>query len=105
MVLVGVQVGVFVGGIVEDLDFLAHISRIAFQRGVDAEAVVCARRQLKLEPEVEIAVFSFGKQVAATAAAFGLDHNHPILNDIRLLVAHPAVEVFAIEKDGEDWFR
>src|SRR5689334_1882237 len=68
-ILGGAQAGVLRGAVVEDLDFHSFVSnRAATQRSPDSDAIVRTGLELELQPQDEIRIIFFRKQVAATAA-------------------------------------
>jgi hypothetical protein len=95
--------GVFFGRVVEDLNFQAGIGGIgalSFDGGglADADAVVCAGRELELKLEMEVAVLFVGIEISL---AFGTGDDGVFLDVVAVLPAVPAGKGLAVEEGGE----
>ena len=92
MVLIGTQVFEFVGRVVQDLQFHAHIGGVALRRRADAQAVVGAWGELEIEGEVKIRILLGRVEIAA-----GLAQDLAVFYDVTLGVTYPAGQILAIE--------
>ena len=97
VVLRGMQLGVFLGGVIEHLQFAhTNIGGIAFAGVTNGEAVIAAGGQLDLHPHDKVAVVFLGINGAAFA---GLALDGAVGDLIVVNRSGPTGEVFAVE-DG-----
>ena len=104
MVLVNVQVLIYFGIVVEDLQFHALVCRVAFEWRPDPEPVVGAGGKQEVEAEIEIAVLIFRVKVATATSFRWSYHQFIVLHHIIFFIAHPLVEVGTVKKYFESFF-
>jgi hypothetical protein len=96
--LPGLEAGILRMAVVEDLELDPLEGRVSLGRSPEAEAVVGARRESEVEPELEVAVFGRCQQVAADAgprANLAVDHLMTVECSL------PAGQRFSVEERDE----
>ena len=103
MELGGLDLGIFLCAVIEDLNLKSVLGRIARQGSPNAHAVIGARRQLEFKLKNEVVVFlscvDFG------SFAFPRQrHQHAVLGLITFCFPYPTFEISSIEEWHEIGF-
>ncbi len=96
MVLVGLQLGIYLCRIIQDLQLITCIGSIALHGSSDSQSIIGSGSEFELKAENKISILFCGIEVSP---AFGRpDHNGSILHRVAVFIAGPVRKIFTIEQ-------